>query len=77
MRRLGAAALALGAGLLLPGPAQAGPGEDLARCQTGQARSRSRPRYEAYRAWGLRRNEYDDCKRASRSSCSDPGPALP
>lgn len=34
MRRLGAAALALGADLLLPGPAPAGLGEDLARCQT-------------------------------------------
>ena len=32
-------------------------------------------RYEAYQAWVLRRNEYDDCKRQNRSSCSDPGPA--
>jgi hypothetical protein len=32
-------------------------------------------RYEAYQAWVLRRNEYDECKRASRSSCRDPGPA--
>lgn len=34
-------------------------------------------RYEAYQAWVLRKNEYDDCKRAGRSSCSDPGPAPP
>ena len=32
-------------------------------------------RYEAYQAWVLRRNEYDECKRANRSYCSDPGPA--
>lgn len=32
-------------------------------------------RYEAYTAWVLRKNEYDDCKRSSRSNCSDPGPA--
>lgn len=32
-------------------------------------------RYEAYQAWVLRRNEYDECKRLPRSSCSDPGPA--
>jgi hypothetical protein len=68
VRRLGPAALALGAGLLLPGPAPAGLGEDLARCQTGD---------EAYQAWVLRKNEYDDSQRAGRSSCSDPGPAPP
>jgi uncharacterized protein len=34
-------------------------------------------RYEAYSAWVLRKNEYDDCKRSSRSYCSDPGPAPP
>jgi hypothetical protein len=32
-------------------------------------------RYEAYTAWVLRKNEYDDCKRSNRSYCSDPGPA--
>jgi uncharacterized protein len=32
-------------------------------------------RYEAYLAWVLRRNEYDDCTRSGRSYCSDPGPA--
>jgi hypothetical protein len=32
-------------------------------------------RYEAYTAWVLRKNEYDDCKRANRSFCTDPGPA--
>ena len=32
-------------------------------------------RYEAYQAWVLRKNEYDECKRGNRSSCSDPGPA--
>lgn len=32
-------------------------------------------RYETYQAWVLRRNEYDECKRLHRSSCSDPGPA--
>jgi hypothetical protein len=31
-------------------------------------------RYEAYQAWVLRKNKYDDCKRANRSSCTDPGP---
>jgi len=32
-------------------------------------------RYEAYQAWVLRKNEYDECKRGNRSSCSEPGPA--
>lgn len=33
-------------------------------------------RYEAYQAWVLRRNEYDECKRGGQKSyCSDPGPA--
>ena len=32
-------------------------------------------RYEAYTAWVIRRNDYDDCRRAGRSGCSDPGPA--
>ncbi len=31
--------------------------------------------YEAYQAWVLRKNEYDDCRRGGRSPCSDPGPA--
>jgi uncharacterized protein len=32
-------------------------------------------RYEAYTAWVIRRNDYDDCQRSNRSGCSDPGPA--
>jgi len=32
-------------------------------------------RYEAYQAWVLRKNEYDECKRSNKSYCSDPGPA--
>ncbi len=31
-------------------------------------------RYEADPAWVLRKNEFDECKRANKSYCSDPGP---
>jgi hypothetical protein len=48
------------------------PGERLAYIKNLRYRV---DRYEAYQAWVLRRNEYDECKRASRSSCSDPGPS--
>ena len=30
-------------------------------------------RYEAYQAWVFRKNEFDECKRANKSYCSDPG----